>query len=334
MYKRPIITQKQTTTIAMSSPTPPIFYQKRKWPICPLDISQEAFTCARGIGNMLQCRATNMFDHCLLWVVSDSLDVVGCEWFPGGDSSIGLWIIVLLPAEMDRSWPGSSHCWECSLGTSESSKDWALLNITGLACFAPRDSCNGRRQTGQVDCFLSHTSMQERWKLWPHLGMILSTSFSWYSPKHIEHCVSSIELKASWSNFIVGIAATRTGSRPELAWWCSGCSRSILDSISNIGRDSFLRSLPQMILVQTNTIKVALIPNPITVVIKFIPVPTIFFRLHPINTHPKSQKGKFLKNINKKKNTKIKIHPLFQQQKERLSKENRDCPQAENHKEA
>lgn len=46
-----------------------------------------------------------------------------------------------------------------------------------------------------------------------------------------------------------------------------------------------------MILVQTNTIKVALIPNPIIVVIKFIPVSTIL-RLHPIK-HPKSpKKGK------------------------------------------
>ena len=40
-----------------------------------------------------------------------------------------------------------------------------------------------------------------------------------------------------------------------------------------MGLDSTLRSLPQIILVQTNTINVALIPNPIIVVIKFIPVP-------------------------------------------------------------
>lgn len=39
-----------------------------------------------------------------------------------------------------------------------------------------------------------------------------------------------------------------------------------------MGRDSTLRSLPQIILVQTNTINVALIPNPIIVVIRFIPV--------------------------------------------------------------
>ena len=43
-----------------------------------------------------------------------------------------------------------------------------------------------------------------------------------------------------------------------------------------MGLDSTLRSLPQIILVQTNTINVALIPNPIIVVIKFIPELIIF----------------------------------------------------------
>lgn len=54
------------------------------------------------------------------------------------------------------------------------------------------------------------------------------------------------------------------------------CSRSIPDSISNIGLDSTPRILLQIILVHMNTINVALIPNPITVVIKFIPEPHIW----------------------------------------------------------
>lgn len=68
---------------------------------------------------------------------------------------------------------GSSHCW-----------DWGIGDRT---CSDSMDSCTARRHTGHVDCFLSHTSMQDRWKLWPHLGIILNTSLSWYSAKHIVH---------------------------------------------------------------------------------------------------------------------------------------------------
>jgi len=54
------------------------------------------------------------------------------------------------------------------------------------------------------------------------------------------------------------------------------CSISYLDSISYIILDSTPPlSLPQIILVQTNTMKVALMPNPITVVTKFVPEPNI-----------------------------------------------------------
>lgn len=79
------------------------------------------------------------------------------------------WRLLLFPVER---WglAGSSHWWECS------------VEISGLSI-----DCKVIRQTGQVDCFLSHSSMQERWKLWLHFGMIRNTSFSWYSPKQIEH---------------------------------------------------------------------------------------------------------------------------------------------------
>lgn len=164
----------------------------------------------------------NLFNHC---IVSISL---WTEGFTGMGSSWA-WLLVL-PSE--RLGPGRSQCWEWwSVEISEPSKDWSLLTVIGLAGFLVKESCNGSLQTGHVDCFLSHTSMQVRWKLWPHLGIILSTSFSSYSPKQIEHWASSTELKASRSNFIVGIAAMRTGSRP-LTRDSGCCSRSTLDSIS------------------------------------------------------------------------------------------------------
>jgi hypothetical protein len=63
-----------------------------------------------------------------------------------------------------------------------------------------------------------------------------------------------------------------------------------------MGRDSALRSLPQIILVQTKTINVALIPNPIIAVIKFIPEPLIDLQLPTSHTqfsekktHPQPQ---------------------------------------------
>lgn len=95
-----------------------------------------------------------------------------------------IWLL-LLPSALAAV--GSSHCWECSNVMSELSKDWAVDRVADWTCFVSMESCNERRHTGQVDCFLSHISMQDRWKLWPHLGIILNISLSWYSAKHIVH---------------------------------------------------------------------------------------------------------------------------------------------------
>lgn len=84
-------------------------------------------------------------------------------------------------------------------------------------------------------------------------------------------------------------------------------SRSILESISNICRASICRSLPQMSLVQTKTMKVALIPNPMIVVIRFIPESNISILLN--NNARKWRLRK--RNANQKaqlKNAQIKIH--------------------------
>lgn len=95
------------------------------------------------------------------------------------------WLVPRLPPECSRV--GRSHCWECSAIISELSNDWDSANVVARACFVSKVFCTESRQTGQVDCFLSHISMQERWKLWPQFGMILRTSLSWYSAKHIVH---------------------------------------------------------------------------------------------------------------------------------------------------
>lgn len=79
--------------------------------------------------------------------------------------------------------PVCIHCSECS----KLSNDWVVDRVAEGTCFVSTESCNERRHTGHVDCFLSHISMQERWKLCPHLGIILNISLSWYSPKHMLH---------------------------------------------------------------------------------------------------------------------------------------------------
>lgn len=69
------------------------------------------------------------------------------------------------------------------------------------------------------------------------------------------------------------------------------CSISYLDSISYIILDSTPPlSLPQIILVQTNTMKVALMPNPITVVTKFVPEPNISNNKNQPSTQKKKKK--------------------------------------------
>lgn len=87
----------------------------------------------------------------------------------------------LLPVAIEVSEARSCHRLEWWI------KFWELMNVVCLIFFFSGASFTGNRHTGHVDCFLSQTSMQERWKMWPHSGIILSSSFSWYSPKHIEH---------------------------------------------------------------------------------------------------------------------------------------------------
>lgn len=103
--------------------------------------------------------------HCL---VSAS---AACDWCKGEGLFPGTGSIFLSLSLLSEVW--DSPC--------------PKLNVTGLTCFVSEEFCNGRRHTGQVDCFLSHISMQERWKLWPHFGMMRSTSLSLYSAKHITH---------------------------------------------------------------------------------------------------------------------------------------------------
>lgn len=99
-----------------------------------------------------------------------------------------LLVVVVVVVSSDLSPEDINHICECSAETSELSKDGVLPETTGgRTYFVCIESCTERRQTGQVDCFLSHISIQERWKLCPHLGMILNISFSWYSAKHIAH---------------------------------------------------------------------------------------------------------------------------------------------------
>lgn len=99
---------------------------------------------------------------------------------------------------------GSSCRVDCPVKLWEppSAKVACCIALTAAAiCFCWwRVSCNGNRQTGHVFCFLNQTSMQERWKLCPHFGIIRSTSFSWYSPKHIAHLQEKTNQKAL--NFI------------------------------------------------------------------------------------------------------------------------------------
>jgi hypothetical protein len=57
----------------------------------------------------------------------------------------------------------------------------------GEAVAFPPGNSSEIRQIGQVVCFCNHVSIQERWKLCLHVGMIRRISFSLYSPKHMEH---------------------------------------------------------------------------------------------------------------------------------------------------
>lgn len=116
------------------------------------------------------------------------------------------WISWLFALPSERRWPGSNHWLDWSLEPSALPTVWWAPNNGDAAYFASKASLSGNRQIGQVACFCSHTSMQARWKLWRHDGIIRSTSFSSYSPKHIEHL-----LQQNDSNFV-----------KYLRWQCTG----------------------------------------------------------------------------------------------------------------
>lgn len=105
-------------------------------------------------------------------VYYDDLNVDSLTTSESSSIKIGWWLLELTSK---LALLGSIHCLECSNLKSELSKDRGVDDCT---CSSSMESCTVRRQTGQVDCFLSHTSMQERWKLWPHWGIILNISLS------------------------------------------------------------------------------------------------------------------------------------------------------------
>lgn len=78
----------------------------------------------------------------------------------------------------------SAISWELWLDVShwptKCRKNAFLLNVfLELVTLLPSNRLfNETRQIGHVECNWSQTSMQPEWKLWPHVGMILSTSLS------------------------------------------------------------------------------------------------------------------------------------------------------------
>lgn len=169
--------------------------------------------------------------------------------------------LLLLPSEI--WWLGDSHWLAWWLETS------CLFTTWNVAHFASIKSFNDNRQIGQVDCLCNHTSMQERWKLWPQVGIIRRISPSWYSPKHIVHWAPSQEWKVSLLYWIVGIAATTAG--PRLLIERSGVRTSECSSTSKAAaREPVERIRLQIRRMQTNRMKVELIPNPITIVTMFM----------------------------------------------------------------
>jgi len=111
------------------------------------------------------------------------------------------------------SWQTGRTHW--AVGSTEFSGTVVSCWMLHAEVMAPCSSFSETRHIGQVVCFCNHKSKQARWKLWRHVGMILRTSFSLYSPKHMEHWASSSEQKASQLYFMVGIAAITKGSNPE-----------------------------------------------------------------------------------------------------------------------
>lgn len=117
-----------------------------------------------------------------------------------------------LPPVRSR-WIGSIQWGDRMTELSGWPNNWGGLRAGEAIVFPPGKS-NEIRHIGQVVCFCNHISIQERWKLWRHVGMMRRTSLSLYSPRHMEHWASSFEWKASELYFIVGIAATTKGSNP------------------------------------------------------------------------------------------------------------------------
>lgn len=113
---------------------------------------------------------------------------------------------------------GSIQCGDRLAELSGWPNNWGRLRAGEALAFPPGKS-NEIRHIGQVVCFSNHISIQERWKLCRHVGIIRRISFSSYSPKHMEHWASSFEWKASELYVIVGIAATTKGSNPLQVFW-------------------------------------------------------------------------------------------------------------------
>lgn len=113
-------------------------------------------------------------------------------------------------------WTGRSQSGAGLTEFSVRGHTWGLLHEGVIAAFLLGSSFNETRHIGQVVCFCNHKSKQERWKLCRHVGMILRSSFSVYSLRHMEHWASSFEYNSS-EYFIIGIAAITKGSNPQWA---------------------------------------------------------------------------------------------------------------------
>mmetsp|Transcript_25322 Transcript_25322/g.74777 ORF Transcript_25322/g.74777 Transcript_25322/m.74777 type:complete len:285 (+) Transcript_25322:1301-2155(+) len=104
-----------------------------------------------------------------------------------------------------------------------------------------RSSCVGSgtsdmRQLGHVLCSFIHSSMQLRWKMWPH-GSCRSTSSPSYSQRHTGHCGSSFSPAAatpaaaaavSGAAAISAAAAAAVSAAPLVSVPSAGSSRSLL----------------------------------------------------------------------------------------------------------
>lgn len=116
--------------------------------------------------------------QCISCWISMTTSTVSCE--------AGL---LSLPPVRSR-WIGSIQWGDRLTELSGWLNSWGRLRTGDSAGFPLGRSFNEIRHIGQVVCFCNHTSIQERWKLWRHLGMMRRISFSLYSPKHMEHLLN------------------------------------------------------------------------------------------------------------------------------------------------